>query len=1023
MLENKRLSKHREVCPFSIFYTKNHEGGTKGHEENENRSLRQSQTKTIVMKNIYRIVRNFWLLPILVLFLFFEGRAQIPNMPSAPSTWSIVASYTIAGKASGLAWDGTYIYFGIYGVNGQNIYRFDPSNGSNTLQCAGPFDDAYGLTYKGPNLVTIKQPSSSSQPSQALEFTMAGSQVSTITLPDHYMSGIAEDNGSYWVCTYYPDPGVVYHINASGTVLSQFVPPNNQPWDICLQGSDLWIADYYGNMVYKVSQTGALIESHASQIPKPSGIVYDGTYLWYCAGELGANSTLYKVDLLGSGTPVITVPVPSHDYGTVTVGSAPVWNCQVQNTGTASLVINSVGFIAGEPVSTTLSMPATIAPGASINIPIIYQPLVPGALNTQAFINSSDPVHPTVTLTLTGNAVIAGPHINVADTTHNWGDRRSGAYSRWYLEVSNNGNQALSINALNSSDPNFFVDAGVVLPISISPLQTSKIGVWFHPTEGLTYTGTLNIVSNDPTQSPLTVHLEGTGIDTVYPVGTLLWSYLINGSFDNSPKGITPLQDITGDGRDDVVIASEDYTIRCFNGNSSGEADVMWATQITSGNVYQQNAISTIQDINGDGYQDVVIGTTGGDESVRALSGKTGQPLWRYDTHAFGGGGWVYQVFAKIDYNNDGNPDVLACAGDDGNGTGPKRVFCLNGLTGLPIWICPTEGAVFSVIGVDDFNGDGIPDVVAGATNASQTQSRVYGINGANGAILWTNNPFGSSTWALLQIDDINGDGIRDVASGDYSGNVYFHNAATGFRENTTLVQSNALILRFEDMGDVNKDGHPDFIVGHSGAKAVIINGYSGSILWEKTLADKSWNVTNLGDITWDGVNDAGVGTLYVDNRTYFMDGANGDIVKQIAGNTPVDALDAIPDVVGDHSMELVVGGRSGVVVCLSGGYDSTLIAVPGHDPAKLPQVRIFPNPCEEQLFIDVVSEPQSAIQLTISNTLGKIVYDGSYKSSATGIAKVRINRNRFDPETTTQLFVIRVKTTQGETRVKLMTR
>ena len=124
------------------------------------------------------------------------------NSPSSPLTWSIVASYTIPGKASGLAWDGTYIYFGIYGVNGDKIYKFDPSNGTNSLQCSGPFDDAYGLTYKSPNLVTIDQPTSSSQPSVALEFTMAGAQVSTLTLPNHYMSGIAWDNGTWWVCTY-----------------------------------------------------------------------------------------------------------------------------------------------------------------------------------------------------------------------------------------------------------------------------------------------------------------------------------------------------------------------------------------------------------------------------------------------------------------------------------------------------------------------------------------------------------------------------------------------------------------------------------------------------------------------------------------------------------------------------------------------------------------------------------------------------------------------------------------------------
>jgi hypothetical protein len=140
------------------------------------------------------------------------------------------------------------------------------------------------------------------------------------------MSGIAWDNGNYWVCTYYPDsgdpnPATIYHIDGTGAVLSSFVPQYDQPWDICKQGSDLWIADYYGNMVYKVTTSGTTIETHASQNLKPSGIVFDGTYLWYCDGELGSNSTLYKVDLNGSGTPVINVPVTSHDYGAVSIGS------------------------------------------------------------------------------------------------------------------------------------------------------------------------------------------------------------------------------------------------------------------------------------------------------------------------------------------------------------------------------------------------------------------------------------------------------------------------------------------------------------------------------------------------------------------------------------------------------------------------------------------------------------------------------------------------------------------------------
>jgi len=973
-----------------------------------------------------KIIQSFqWPAAILsgLLLMAGSGLAQVPEQPASPASWSIVASYTIPGKASGLAWDGTYIYFGIYGANGNNVYKFNPADGTNSLLCSGPFSNSYGLTYKSPNLVTISQPSGSSQPASALEFSMAGTQVSTIPLPDHYMSGIAHDNGSYWVCTYYPDPGTIYHINSSGTVLSQFVPPNTQPWDICLQGSDLWIADYYGNMLYKVTTTGTLLESHASQVGKPSGIVYDGAYLWYCDGELGANSTLYKIDLLGSGTPVISVPTTSHDYGTVTVGGSVTWNCLVQNTGTANLVINSVGISPGDPISTTFAMPATITPGSSANIPLTYHPLIPGPLNTQVYINSSDPIHPTVAVTLTGNAVYSGPHVAIADTLHDWGERRMGAFSRWYLGVSNNGSQPLVISALTFSDIHFLIDGSVNLPVTIQPLQTAELGIWFHPAAGIPYAAALQIASNDPTQNPFTVSLQGQGVDTLYPIGTLLWNYMITSGFDNSPKAIVPISDVTGDGVDDVIVASEDYNIRCINGNSSGSADVMWTREIYSGNLYNQNSLTTIDDIDNDGYREVIAGTTGGDESIRAISGKTGAPVWRHDTHEYGDGGWIYQVDVQYDYNGDGFPDVLACAGDDGNDTGPRRVYCLDGKTGLSIWETPNDGPVFSVIGVADFTGDGQPDAVAGASNANETQGKVYGIDGSNGAKLWTSVTAGSSVWALIQIDDVTGDGFKDVASGDFiSGNVYFHNAVTGAQTKITTIQNGALILRFQDMGDVNKDGHPDFLVGHSGANGVMINGYTGNILWQKPLADKSWNVTNMGDLNWDGVNDAAIGTLYVDNRTYFMDGPTGETMKQLAGNTPVDALSSIPDIVGDSSRELVVGGRNGGLVCLSGGYDSTLISVPGKERTGQVMAHVYPNPCRENLNVVVNLKTESGVGIAISDITGRLLYSTDMNSVPPGSHIYSINREQFaGNQYRSGVCIVTVKTVEGTGHFKIV--
>lgn len=930
---------------------------------------------------------TFQKIRILFLVFCFVAVVKVTGQENRqPATWSVIASYTIPGKASGLAWDGTYIYFGIYGVNGNLIYKFDPGNGTNSIQCTGSFDDAYGLTYKSPNLVTIDQPASSATPSSALEFSMAGATISTITLPDHYMSGIAYDAGNYWVCTYYPDPGVVYEINSSGAILSQFIPPNNQPWDICLQGSDLWIADYYGNMLYKVTTSGTLLESHACQTQKPAGIVYDGTYLWYCDGPLGGNSTLYKVDLQGSGTPVINVPVTSHDYGTVAIGSSSTWNCQVQNTGNADLIITSIGIPSGEPVSTTFVTPYTLTPGNSVDIPLTYTPVAAIPLNAQVSINSSDPVTPVVNVTLTGQGVFNGPHIYLQYTSHDWGVRRAGAYSRWDMPVTNDGNATLTITELSFNDPRFTVDQWVTLPLTIPSTATVLIGIWFHPEEGTGYYGTLTIVSDATGQGSLEVTLEGAGVESDYPIGSQLWSYMISSGYDNSVKAIVPIQDITGDGVDDVVVGSEDYNIRCFNGNASGQGDVLWTKEIYSGSVYQQNNLTTIADIDNDGYRDVIVGTTGGDRSVVALSGRTGMQIWKHDTHEYGGGGWIYQVDSRYDYNSDGVTDVLACTGNDGNNTGPVRVYCLNGLSGTSIWERPnpTGGPVFSVIGTEDFTGDGKPDVVAGASNQQENAGRLFGINGSNGAIVWTNFPTGTSVWGLMQLNDITGDGRKDIAAGDFGGMVLLVNAVSGVNVHYRDIGP-YIILRLQNMGDMNQDGYRDILVAHSGTQGLLIDGFTCDYIWTTSLADKSWNVGNIGDVTWDGINDAIIGTLFQDNYAYFLDGADGSALKVVPVSSAVDAINAIPDIVGDSSMEMILGGRNGLVSCLSGGYDTTTtpVAIPQAEDLQLNDVlNVFPNPMEEQLTVQFILQEDSKVRIELFDLSGRrlsLIEDSRY--------------------------------------------
>ena len=216
-----------------------------------------------------------------------------------PRDWLVVATYSIPEGAAGLAYDGTYLYCGIYGTNGDEVYEIDPDTGSYSLLFNGPQEDAFGLTYDGVYLWTTDHPGSSSTPAVAMQLDMSGNLISQFDLPDHYMSGIAYDSGDFWVATYYPDPSTIYKVDSTGSIIKQFTAPDDQPWDLCLENNNLWMADYWGDTLYKIDpSTGNLLESHSSEGVDPAGIVWDGAYLWYCDNGIDYDyDYLYKVAL------------------------------------------------------------------------------------------------------------------------------------------------------------------------------------------------------------------------------------------------------------------------------------------------------------------------------------------------------------------------------------------------------------------------------------------------------------------------------------------------------------------------------------------------------------------------------------------------------------------------------------------------------------------------------------------------------------------------------------------------------
>jgi hypothetical protein len=857
-----------------------------------------------------------------------EGGGARPG----PSGWTIVASYTLPEGASGLAWDGEHLYCGIYGANGGMVYQIDPATGGYSLMFNGDHGDAFGLTFDGTYLWTTDHPGGSSTPATALKLDWSGNVIDQFDLPDHYMSGIAYDAGEFWVSRYYPDPGHLYRLNDAGVILDDFDGPDDQPWDLAIGSGTIWIADYWGDTLYSVDPiSGIVLDSHPSEGIDPAGIVWDGQYLWYCDnGDTFTEDLLYKVDLQGGGAPQIVIGDTSHEFGNVALGDVVTWNVGVENTGTASLVISDVTFNQLAELACTASFPVVVPVGGSTQLPIEYSPMAFGPLDAIATVISNDPIHPGEQLSITGHGVFADPTLDVAEAKHDFGQVRSGAHTRWLIDVTNQGLQPLVIEDVTSNNELFYVDPALELPLVIGTLASAQIGIWFAPAEPCFCAGQIDITSNDSDQSPALLLVLGSGLDIEYPIGTELWSSQFTDDWDNSFKAMAPIPDVNGDGRSDLIGCSEDNYIRCFNGNADQTGDVLWAHEIYSGNIYSGKGLDIVEDVDGDGFGDIVVGATGGARLIRMLSGRTGQEIWTYHTNVIGGGGWVYQVDGSRDFTGDGIADVLACAGDDGDGEGPNRAYCLNGINGAVIWQRPIGGAVFAVIAVDDFTGDGVPDAVAGATSEWETQGLAVGINGATGLQAWSFQVDGSAVWAVAQIGDVSLDGINDVMIGDFGTGAF---AAVDVTSGAQLYGGGGLgtLTGFQRVEDVNGDGHPEIVPEHFGNFVRLISGADGSTIWSTPVVDNPTVAAPIGDVSGDGINDLVVGTLFSSNFTYFLDGVDGTILHSANFGTPVDAITAMPDVVGDGSWELVAGGRNGRITCFSGGTDALVF-----DPADV---------------------------------------------------------------------------------------
>ena len=468
---------------------------------------------------------------------------------------------------------------------------------------------------------------------------------------------------------------------------------------------------------------------------------------------------------------------------------------------------------------------------------------------------------------------------------------------------------------------------------------------------------------------------------------------------DASGYSVSSAGDVNGDGYDDLIIGARGADP---NGSRSGETYVVYGGASAPGanGVLDLSAldgtigftltgiepddesgrsVSSAGDVNGDGYDDLIIGARSTDPNgVRS--------------------GHAYVVYGGA--SAPGTDGVLALSALDG-----ASGFTLNGID-------PADVSGASVSSAGDVNGDGYDDLIIGARGADPNGARsgetyvVYGgasapgtdavldlsaLDGSSGFTLSGIDPGDVSGYSVSSAGDVNGDGYDDLIigargadpNGGSSGETHVvyggANApgTDGVLNLSALDGTNGFTLTGIDpgdrsgasvssAGDVNGDGYDDLIIGASradpngrssgethvvyggasapGTDGVLdlsaLDGTNGFTLTGIDPDDESGrSVSSAGDVNGDGYDDLIIGARFADpngarsGETYVVYGGT-----RAPGTDGVLALSALDGANGFILTGVDAGDRSGVSVSSAGdvngdGYDDLIIGAPGADP------------------------------------------------------------------------------------------
>ena len=304
-------------------------------------------------------------------------------------------------------------------------------------------------------------------------------------------------------------------------------------------------------------------------------------------------------------------------------------------------------------------------------------------------------------------------------------------------------------------------------------------------------------------------------------------------------------------------------------------------------------------------------------------------------------GGWgSYTLTATVtEMGGTASPTGNASFLDTSNGNSVLATIPLGASTASVGWPSPealTTDRPSQGEAVGDFNGDGIPDVVAVASGP--TQPLLVWLGNANGTYTAAPSPEVSGyTFAPILVADFNGDGKQDLAVLDGDNNTV--SILLGHGDGTfTVVATSATTGSSPGqfaVGDFNDDGIPDLVVTSRSSTPLTILLGKGDGTFTAASASPTANSSSpyfiaTGDFNGDGKLDFAVTDLYDDTVSILLGHGDGTFAAVSAihsgsNGSPVAAADFNED--GKLDLAVGVAGASGVgdsVTILTGKGDGT---------------------------------------------------------------------------------------------------